>query len=196
MENFSPEESLRVIQTMIEKTKTSVADKSFYFLLWGWLVFVGALLQYTLFVIVRTPLHGAAWNVMFIGFIVSIVRRAKKKESPIKTYFDDGLASIWLCMGIVQVLLVFIFLRFNGWEYCYIAFILLYSIGGFLTGRMLQFPPLVWGAVACWALAVVITFTGLETRMLLTAAAILMGYIIPGHLLRREYKKQLLMQPK
>jgi len=41
-ENFSPEESLQFIQTMIDKAKDSVADKSFYFLLWGWLVFIAA----------------------------------------------------------------------------------------------------------------------------------------------------------
>jgi hypothetical protein len=31
-ENFSPEESLLVIQSMMDKTKASLADKSFYFL--------------------------------------------------------------------------------------------------------------------------------------------------------------------
>jgi hypothetical protein len=44
-ETLSPEESLQVIRTMIEKAKTTVADNSFYFLLWGWLVFIAALLQ-------------------------------------------------------------------------------------------------------------------------------------------------------
>ena len=59
-ESFSPEQSLRVIQSMIDKTKNSISDKSFYFLLWGWLVFIGALLQFTLKVIVRTEAHPAA----------------------------------------------------------------------------------------------------------------------------------------
>jgi hypothetical protein len=102
MENLSPEESLRVIQAMIDKTKTSVADKSFYFLLWGWLVLVGSLLQYFLFVIVKTPQHGAAWSIMFVGIIVSIVRGAKEKSGPVKTYVDEGLTSIWICLYIVQ----------------------------------------------------------------------------------------------
>jgi len=196
MENLSPEESLRVIQTMIDKTKTSVADNSFYFLLWGWLVLIGALLQYILFVVVKSPLHPVAWNVMFIGFIVSGIHGAKAKGRRVRTYVDDGLTNIWLCLGIIQVLVVFAFLRFGGWEYCYTAFILLYSIGCFLTGRLLQFGPLVWGAVSCWALAILTTYVGLETKMLLMAAAVLISYIIPGHLLRREYKKHLQKQPQ
>jgi hypothetical protein len=191
MENFSPEDSLRVIQTMIDKTKTSVADKSFYFLLWGWLVLIGALLQYVLFVIVKTPLHGAAWNVMFIGFIVSIIHGAKRRSKSVRTYVDEGLANIWLCLAIVQTLVVIVFFRFGGWEYCYTAFILLYSIGCFLTGRLLQFSPLVWGAAACWALVVLTTFIDVETKMLVMAAAVLMGYIIPGYLLRQQYKMQI-----
>jgi hypothetical protein len=42
---LSPQESIELIQTMINKTKGVVADDSFYFLLWGWLVFACCLGQ-------------------------------------------------------------------------------------------------------------------------------------------------------
>jgi hypothetical protein len=189
-ENFSPEESLQIIQNMIDKAKDSVADKSFYFLLWGWLVFIGALLQYTLKVIVRTEAHPMAWNIMFLGFIISIFHGVKEKGRKVKTYVDDALRNIWICIVIIQTLIVFIFMRRGGWENCYTLFILLYSIGCFLTGRTLKFPPLVWGAIACWALAIISTFAGYDTNILLMATAILVSYIIPGYLLRKEHKKQ------
>jgi hypothetical protein len=32
---FSPEQSLALIQSMIDKAKNTAADDSFYFLLWG-----------------------------------------------------------------------------------------------------------------------------------------------------------------
>jgi|SRR6185312_4621316 len=193
-EDFSPEQSLRVIQTMIDKTKVSVADNSFYFLLWGWLVFTGALLQYILVVFVHSMANGAAWTVMFIGFIVSIVRRAKHKARPVKTYVDEGLVNIWLVVTIVQVLISFVFFKWEAWQYCYAFFILLYSIGGFLTGRLLRFPPLIWGAITCWALAILTTYVDVTTNMLVMAAAVLLGYIIPGYLLRRDYKMKLINQ--
>jgi len=191
-ENFSPEESLRVIQTMIDKTRTSVVDNSFYFLLWGWLVFSAALLQYVLYVFVRTDANGAAWTLMFVGFLVSIIRRTKQKPRPVRTYIDEGLGNIWICVVVVQALIAFVFMRRGGWENCYTFFILLYSIGCFLTGRLLKFPPLIWGAGACWALAILMTFVNFETNMLLMAAAILFSYIIPGYLLRKDYKMHLL----
>src|ERR1041385_8603631 len=115
MENFSPEDSLKIIQTMIDKTKTSVADKSFYFLLWGWLVFIGALLQFILKVVVRTEAHPAAWNIMFIGVILHGVR---EKDSSVRSFLDEGLQNIWICIGIVQTLVVFIFIRNGDWEHC------------------------------------------------------------------------------
>jgi len=186
-ESFSPAESLQIIQTMIEKTKNSVADKSFYFLLWGWLVFIGAILQFTLKVIVGTGMHPMAWNIMFIGFAVSILRRTRKRDRRVKTYVDEGLEMIWTCIGIIQVLVVFIFMRRGGWENCYTIFILVYSIGCFLTGRLLKYPALVWGAITCWALAILSTFATYDQNILIMAAAILVSYIIPGYLLRREY---------
>jgi hypothetical protein len=190
--NFSPEESLRVIQSMIDRTKTSVADNSFYFLLWGWLVFSAALLQYILVVFVRTPLNGMAWNLMFIGFIVSIVRGAKKEQKRVRTYIDEGLGNIWICIVILQVLIVFIFFKRADWENSYIFFVLSYATGCFLTGRLLKFAPLVWGAFASWAIAILMTFVDTPANMLLTSAAVLVSYIIPGYLLRRDYKLQLL----
>ena len=195
-ESFSPEESLRVIQTMIHQAKSSVADKSFYFLLWGWLVFIAATLQYMLKVIVRTEYNPLVWNIMFVGFIVSAVYGSRHKGKLVKTYVDEGLRNIWICIGTVQVLIVFIFMRRGDWEHCYTIFILTYSIGCFLTGRLLRFPPLVWGAAACWALAVLTTYVDVDTNILLLAAAILLSYIIPGYLLRAEYKHQLQKQAK
>jgi hypothetical protein len=189
--NFSPEESLRVIQTMIDRTKTSVADNSFYFLLWGWLVFSAALLQYILVVFVRTPLNGMAWTLMFIGFIVSIIRGAKKEQRRIRTFIEEGLGNIWICIMILQILIVLIFFRRGDWENSYVFFILSYSTGCFLTGRLLRFAPLVWGAAASWAISILMTFGDTPTNMLLTSAAVLVSYIIPGYLLRRDYKLQI-----
>ena len=177
---------------MIDKTRTSVADNSFYFLLWGWLVFIAALLQYILVVFVRTPLNGMAWNLMFIGFIVSIIRGAKKEQRRVRTYIDEGLGNIWICIVVLQILIVFIFFKRGDWENSYVFFVLSYSTGCFLTGRLLKFAPLVWGAFTSWAIVILMIFADAPANMLLTSAAVLVSYIIPGYLLRRNYKLQLL----
>ena len=191
-ESFTPEESLRVIQTMIEKTKTTVADNSFYFLLWGWLVFIGAISQYTLKVIVRTDRNPEVWWLMFIGIIGTAFNIRRGRRRLVRTYVDEGFRNVWIVMGIAQALIVFIFFRRNDWEHCYTIFILTYSIGCYLTGRLLRFRPLVWGAILCWVLTILTTLVDEDTNILLLAAAVLGTYIIPGHLLRAKYKHQLL----
>jgi len=119
-ENFSPEESLLVIQTMIDRTKNSVADKSFYFLLWGWLVFVTALLQ---FVIEGhrpdTPASGSLESHVHRVIASIWYGRKEKGKIRVKTYIDENIRHVWIGIGISQILLVFIFSRNQHWEYCY-----------------------------------------------------------------------------
>jgi hypothetical protein len=190
-EKLLPEDSLQLIQTMIDKVKNTVADRSFYFLLWGWLVFIASLLQFTLKVFVKYSNHGAAWNLMFIGIIVSIFRGVKEgKRKIVTTYIDDSLRYTWISIFITQLLFVFVFMRRGDWENCYTFYMLLYAIGCFITGRILKFSPLVWGAIGCWFLAIFSTFASFDYNILLCALAILISYIIPGHLLRLNYRKK------
>ena len=191
-ESLSPQERLQVIRTMIDSAKSTVADKSFYFLLWGWLVFIGAVGQYILKVFVRTELNPIVWNIMFVGVIVSAIHGIREKKTRrVKTYVGEGIMNTWIAIGVVQCLIVYVFLRRGDWEHCYTIFILTYSIGCFLTGRLLRFQPLVWGAILCWVLAVLTTAVDEDMNILLLAVAVLGSYIIPGYLLRSQYKYQL-----
>ena len=189
-ESFSPEESLQVIQTMIEKTKSKVVDNSFYFLLWGWLVFIASIGQFILKVIVQTPYHYFVWNLMFVGVVFSVIYSVRtKRKRVVKTYVDESLDYLWIAIVASYVLFGFAFARM-GWQNCYTFYMLLYAVGCFVTGRVLKFTPLVWGAIVSWVLAVISTFTSFDYNILLCALAILVSYIIPGYLLRNQFRKQ------
>jgi hypothetical protein len=190
-ENFSPEQSLFIIQSMIDKTKASVADNSYYFLLWGWLVFVASIGQYVLKVIVQTPWHPIVWTINVFGIILSAYHGMKeRKKSRVRNHIDESFHYLWLAILISYILFGFAFARI-GWENCYTFYMLLYGIGSFVTGRLLKFPPMVWGAIASWLLSIISTFTPFDINILLCALAILVSYIIPGYLLRKKYKNQL-----
>jgi hypothetical protein len=189
--DFSPQESLRIIQTMIEKARNSVADKSFYFLLWGWLVFIASIGQFVLKVIVKTEWHPVVWNLMIVGSVVSIFHSRKENEKKrVKSYVDESIAYLWIAIGITQGLLIFVFVRQGDWQDCYTFFILLYSIGCFVSGRILKFRPLVWGAISGWLLAILTTFAGFDYNILIMALAILVSYIIPGYILRKQHREK------
>ncbi len=187
---LTPEESLLVIQAMINKAKETVADNSYYFLLWGWLTFIACISQFVLKVIINSPYHPVVWSINIFALIFSLVHAVKQqKKQHAKSYVDSALDYLWLSVMLSFMLFGFVFARL-GWQDCYTFYMLLYGLGSFVTGRLLKFPPLVWGAVVCWLLAIITTFTSFNVNMLLCALAIAVCYIIPGHLLRSKYKPQ------
>jgi hypothetical protein len=183
-ENLSARESLLVIQSMIDKTRANLGDNSIYFLLWGWLVFIGCLLQYFLLVVIEYPKHYYAWLIIIIGIVFSIVHSIKyKKKRKVKTYIEDSMSSLWGGMSISFMALAFI-LSQTGWNYAFPIYILFYATGTFISGGLLQFRPLQIGGIICWGLAVAATFVSYQNQILLTALAIFVSYLVPGYLLK------------
>lgn len=64
---FSPDESLQLIRSMIEKTKQGISDNSIYFLIWGWAAFLACLGQYFLMVVIKTPYHYHVWWITLLS---------------------------------------------------------------------------------------------------------------------------------
>ena len=192
MENdqLSPENSLALIQSMINKAKNTVAGDSFYFLLWGWLVFIASIAQFVLKVILHSPYHYYSWTLMIVGIIVSAYYGyTENKKRRVKTYVEELLNYLWIGVFFSYVLFGFIFAR-SGWQNCYPFYMGLYAVGSFVSGRALKFSPLVWGSIGSWILAIIATYADYDTNILLCAFAIMLSNIIPGHLMRTRYKNQ------
>src|SRR3954453_7121785 len=107
-ENLSPKDSLLVIQSMIDKTRDELSDNSIYFLLWGWIVFIGCLLQYFLMVVIKTQHHYYAWLIVIPGVLFSIIFSVKyKPRRNVKTYISDSMGRLWTGMSISFMALCF-----------------------------------------------------------------------------------------
>jgi hypothetical protein len=190
-EKFSPQESLQLIQSMIDKTKMQLSNNSRYFLIWGWLTFIACTGQFILKHLVHYEKHYQAWLVIVIGMVTSIyfsIRDGKKRK--VKTYVGESMNNLWMGMGISFFVMSFIMSR-SGWEdNVFPFFIMMYGLGTFVSGRFLQFKPLVAGGIAAWILAIVASFLSYDYQILMGALAILVSYIIPGHLLQSIKKKE------
>lgn len=189
---LSPQESLALIHSMINKTKDSVADDSFYFLLWGWLVFVCCIAEFILKVYYQYPNHYVVWWCTPLAGILSGVygaRQSKKKK--VKSFVDEALDYLWIALGLSFITLLTInIINGQNWQTAFTYYILLYAIGTFVTGRLIRFTPLVIGGLINFALAIISIKLNYDDQLLIGAAAIFISYIIPGHLLRMRYKKQ------
>jgi hypothetical protein len=185
----SAEESIQIIEAMINRAKTSAADNSFLFLLWGWLILIASVTQFILKALFNYPHHYYTWALLFVALIISVFRdKSKIPDGRSKSYVDYAVGNLW--MGIISsyILLTIIFFRI-GWEHCYTFYILLMSLGCFLTGKIVNFYPLMAGSIICCLLALLTTFIDFDDSILICGIAILVSYIIPGHLLRTKFKK-------
>ncbi|MBS1916169.1 MAG: hypothetical protein JST87_07820 [Bacteroidetes bacterium] len=188
--DFSPEQSLKLITSMIETTKNSLKDRSHYFLLWGWAVMTACVSQYFLKVVMNYPNHYLVWWITPVVLVVQIffIVRDRKKEK-VKTYINEVSIYLWTAIGLSFFAASFIFSKI-GWENCYAVYIILYGIGTYVSGSLIKFRPLIVGGIICFPLAAVTAYLSFDHQIIMLAVAILISYIIPGHLLRMKFKKQ------
>ena len=190
-QNFSAEQSLQVIRSMIEKTKHDVADNSFYLLLWGWLVFIAAILHFVLMKFTDFEQPWLAWNLMLIGVVASIVRGIKdSKKERVKTYIGETMKYFGICLAILYCSLAFIFGYNDLWKFSYPIYILIYAVACFFMGSIMQFNLLKWTGLLCLPIMVLSVYVPYEWQLPLLALAILVSYIIPGHVLSAKRKLQ------
>ena len=187
---FNPDESLRVITSMIDKARHDMSDKSQYFLIWGWGAFLACVTQFILKVVFLYPYHYQVWWVIVPCLVLTLITSwRQRRRARVKTFVGDTMSELWMALGITFFVIAMIFGKI-GWEYCYPFYIMLYGVGTFISGRILKFKPLVIGGIICWILASVSVYMKYDYQILLTAAALLVSYIIPGHILRQQYKNQ------
>lgn len=192
-ENFSPQESLRLIQSMINKTKQDISDSSIHFLVWGWITFIACTGQFVLKNIFNYEKHYLVWLLSIVGIIFSNWYSFKEEKTrKIKTYVGDSIKHLWIGMAIAYFVLSILFTKIGWNTQVFPFFILLYGLGAFISGSIIQFRPLVVGGIIAFLLAIASVFGKYDYQMLFAAAAILFSYIIPAYLLRfkNKYSKE------
>ncbi len=188
-EKFSAEQSLRLIQSMISKTKKDMSDNSIYFLVWGWITFIGCTGQFMLKHIVEYEHHYQVWFLVIIGVVFSIWQGNKDgKKQIVRTYTGESMKYLWMGMGISFFVLSMILTKIGWGTVIFPFFIMLYGLGTFISGCLLHFRPLVIGGIIAWLLAIGAAWVNYDYQMLFGAAAILVSYIIPAYLLRYRNK--------
>ena len=188
-ENFSPEDSLKVIQSMLEKSKQDIRGNDIYFLMWGWITFICCTGQFLLKRVFDYPKHYLVWWLTLAGVLLSIIISVKQgKKKKVTTYIDESMGYLWTGMGICFFVLSMILSR-SGWgETVFPFFIMLYGLGTFISGCMLRFRPFIIGGILAWIIAVVSAYLEYDFQILMAALAIMLSYIIPAYILRYKAK--------
>jgi hypothetical protein len=188
-ENFSPQQSLKVIQSMISKTKQDMSDNGIYFLVWGWITLIACTGQFVLKHIVNYEKHYQVWWLVVVGIVFSIWYGIKEgRQQRVKTYVGEAIKYLWIGMGVSYFVLGMILSKVGWGTSVFPFFIMLYGLGTFVSGCIIKFRPLIFGGIMAWALAIGAAYVEYDYQMLFGAAAILISYIIPAYMLRYKNK--------
>lgn len=186
--DITPQESMALIQSMIGKARKRYSDNSFFFLLWGWIVLVASSGHFYLSTFTDFEYPFIGWSLTIVGGIISGVVSARQgKKSQVKGYTDQMYGWLWLSLGIAMFTIVF-----NGqlinWNTT--PFILLLAgVGTAVSGAMMGFKPLQFGALVFWILAFVAFRQPENYQMLIMALGIAVGYLVPGYIMKANFNK-------
>ena len=193
-ENLTPENSLRVIQSMIEKAKNHFSENGHLYLLWGWVVFICSVAQFILLTIVQYEHHYYVWMLCWVAVIYQLIYlRRQHRRQRVKTYADNMVMFIWISFFILMLLIGFTMGVAGQTAYSKMmspVFLAMYGVPTFLCGVLLKFRPLILGGIGCWILSVMAHFIPYDYQLLLLSAAMIIAWIIPGYILKKKYQQQ------
>jgi hypothetical protein len=177
---------------MIANARERIVDNGYWYLLWGYLVFIAAISQYVLLSYVDTYYYWLPWPVLMIlgGVISAFSAYRQASRARHRTFFDTVMVSLWSAFLIV-ILLILAFTGLGKISFlaCYPIIMIVYGLGTWVSGGVLKYIPLIIGGIACWVLAGIAFYYPFEIQTLLLALSILIAYIIPGHMLKYKAAK-------
>ena len=177
------DQRLALITDMINKARFNFSRGSFYFILWGVLLFASAIYEYIADRLMDIPMPWIGWPIVGIvgGVLSALYSRRMYSDQP-TTHLDRVYSAIWTVYFLTLVMLVIAWVsqRINPGSYILIVT----GFPTFLTGYILKFKPLQWGGVIFWSLGLLSLFFLDEYRSLIFALAMIIGYVVPGLMMR------------
>lgn len=177
-------ESVKIIDKMIAESKRSLHNYSYYFIIWGILMAAAGITEYILkdsdFAWIVWPIGG------FVGGIFSfIVGYIQDKKQNVKTTMDRVYAYTWISFGFCLILAITYSLSIERPPH---ALVLLLAGGAtFISGGIAKFKPFIIGGLLIEVGAILCAFlVPFELHGLVMAVAMVLGYLIPGFMLRKK----------
>ncbi len=191
-DRITHQQSFSIIEQMIAAAKNEHREKGDGWLIWGWLLFIASIVSAILVVTGNNNFIGWVWTgMLIIGFAIGFFLSEKRnKNDGVTTYIQDLLTKLGAGFFIslfVMIAASYITHSYYGFGYYYI----LYGFWMFIHGSAIHFRPLIIGAFINWAaaLAIFLTRDNFLFVMIISSVAILAGYLIPGYMLRSQFKK-------
>jgi len=185
---LSSKESFALISEMISRAKREAAgDGSFQLLLWGWVV---ALCNFGHYGLEKVGFERPyfVWFLIVPAMIWSFLHEFKKQRvARIKTHLDHVLGQLWVGIFIAMVIVL---ASMPSLDFRHTPIILiLAAVGVFTTGGLIKVNLVRLGGVIL-ALSALIGFAiPTSEQYLVGGIAMVLGYLVPGYYLKRNYRE-------
>lgn len=179
------EESLKIITDMINRTKVNIRQGSFHLLFWGWLITGCSLSAWILERFTSFAHPYLTWALIIPGVFVSMIYGfVNGRKSRVHTYASTLYAWTWIAFLITATVLFIV--QSKNMQSVTPYILLLAGFPTFLSGFIIKFRPLIIGGICFWVTALVVFFSGSSLAPLGTPIAMLIGYLIPGYMLKNK----------
>lgn len=188
---MSGEQSMAIIQQIIQDAKFKFSTNGVEFLMWGWLVAIAAIVQYLL-IQLDYPRSWLTWAVfMPLGMIVTIYRTLRRfKKQTYQLTVTNIFLSVILGFSISVLILISMMHKIGPITGMGISLVF-YGFMLFVCGNIIRFWPMIAGAIINWIAGfIVVMYLDIPNSLLALAIAAILGYVVPGHLLRYSYNNK------
>ncbi len=187
---LSVNESINLIESMINMARNRFGEKGHMFLVWGWVILICSIMSFISLHYFQDYRLFPIWLLACITIVYHFIYICKQRKNDIAiTYTDEINRNLWVVFIIIGGVLEIILTKTGNQNLINTVLLVVYGIPTFLSGVILRFFPLKLGAVACCILAYISTLTPYKFSFLLLSAAIIAACLIPGYLLSLRFKK-------
>jgi len=194
MNNNQIQHELSIIKKMIEKTRQETAESGYLF------IFIGIFSAIATFVIGMLEIYKLnqfTLPVMIIMLIVNgiigyIVASKDAKVEKVKTYPKTIFFNLWIVCGITAIMITFLFpfLKVYPFRAVPVLIPLIMGIAVFTTGTIYELRFIQWYSITWWVGACILVLTKSPFRFIIMIAIIVLGWVIPGFILNKQYRNR------
>ena len=189
---FSYEDGLKTIYAMITSTKNTIGENYLFYLLWGYLVGLACISEYILMRVLHYERHYMVWPVLMgLGMVLSGVLTFRMQRGRThRTFIGSIMSYLWGGWLVSFLIIIYFSTQLQNHNLIMPITMVMYGMGIFISGGVINYRPLIIGGIISWIAALVAYFQPYNLQLLIMTATVIVSYIIPGHMLRMESKKQ------
>ncbi len=206
---LTEQESLLIIQQMINRVRNNFVDTGIGPILWGTVITICSLVQAAKIYYDFELTFDIWWLALFAIVPQVFISINERKERKAKGWDDDILSYVWTCFGIAVFIVNFINNRLAGelapaiesyrsaghaiqssWSFASCFLLLVFGFPTIITGAARKQRWMLAGGIFCWVSAIAATFTPTYVDFVLMAFAAALSWLIPGLMIRSNYLKQ------